>query len=80
MRALPDEFPLLTVMPLSTVIFVAGGTWRQHRDAVLLVSRFLHLTWSDLFGREHMSVLMCPFTSSWKHLAMLHCYLLTLQQ
>ena len=51
------------LMPLSTLIFVAVGTWRQHRDAVLLVSRSLHLTWSDLLGREHMSVLMCPFTT-----------------
>ena len=51
------------LMPLKTLIFVAVGTWRQHRDAVLLVSRSLHLTWSDLLGREHMSVLMCPFTT-----------------
>jgi len=51
------------LMPLSTLIFVAVGTWRQYRDAVLLVSRSLHLTWPDLLGREHMSVLMCPFTS-----------------
>jgi hypothetical protein len=60
---LSDVRLLITAMPLSELIFVAAGTRRQNSDANLVVSRSLHLTWSDLFGLQHMSVLMCPFIS-----------------
>lgn len=62
-RILSDELPLITAMPLSGLIFVAVGTRRQNSDANLVVPRSLHLTWSDLFGLQHMSVLMRPFRS-----------------